>query len=637
MEVEKVNLKSLEITEDLKKQLKAIMPQVFSEDKIDFEKLKLTLGEDVSDSEERFGLQWPGKKDCFKVIQEPSIGTLKPCKEESVNWDTTENIFIEGDNLEVLKLLQKSYYGKIKMIYIDPPYNTGGEFIYPDRFQENLNTYLAYTGQVNEEGIKFSTNSETTGRYHSNWANMMYSRLFLARNLLKKDGIICISIDDNEIHNLRSICNEIFGEENYLQEIIWKRHGGGGNDSKYFAIDHEYILCYAKNLNYIDKLRLPLDDDDLKKYKYRDEHFNELGAYQTKSFLRMRPDDPRPGLQYEIDCPDGTKLFDEWKWEQNSFLKALSENKVLIEKDTKGNWKVEYKIYAKDKDGDEKMKVPRSMIINEATNSKGKALLTNTLGTANLFNNPKPIELLKHLMSFATSDNDNDIILDFFGGSCSTAHAVLDLNHITNGNRKFIMIQLPELCNEKSEAFKKGYKTIADIGRDRIKKALNYYRNTIESKKQEEINKIKFEVESNDTNLDLGFKSFKLDKSNFKIWDGNTENMKLENELENGLFHIDLNSSKEDILTELILKSGFKLSVKIDLLKLANKDVYSIENNSLLICLDDSLNVEVIKEIAKLDPARVIVLDSGFNQKDDLKTNAVQILKSHNIEDFRTV
>jgi adenine-specific DNA-methyltransferase len=635
--IEKIDLQSMDIRKEQVKKLKLLFPEVFTEGKIDFDKLKLTLGEDLSDNEERFGLQWAGKKECYQIIQEASIGTLKPSKEESLNWDKTENLFLEGDNLEVLKQLQKAYYNKVKFIYIDPPYITGNEFIYPDKFKENLSTYLAYSGQVDEQGMKFSSNTETTGRFHSNWLNMMYSRLFLARNLLKHDGIICISIDDNEIHNLRAICNEIFGEENFLQEIIWKRHGGGGNDSKYFAVDHEYILCYAKSVDSIDKLRMPLDEEDLKKYKNKDEHFHELGPYQTKSFLRMRADDPRPGLQYEIECPDGSKIFNEWKWEEKSFLRAYKDNKIIIDKDSKGNWRVEYKIYAKDLDGEEKAKVPRSMILSDATNSKGKALLTKTIGKPNLFNNPKPIELIKHLMSFATSQNNGDIILDFFAGSCSTAHAVLSMNQEDKGNRKFIMVQLPEKCSENSEAFKEGFKTIAEIGKFRITRAIDTIRNETEHSNVKKKEKLNFEEEDEPYFQDLGFRVYKLSQSNFKIWNGNLEDEDIPTQLEKALFHINPNSSEADILSELLLKSGFELTVIINEIQLANKTVYSIAENALLICLDNNLNEDVVKSMAELEPARVICLDSGFKNNDQLKTNAIQIMKSYGINDFRTV
>src|SRR5690554_3879947 len=267
--------------------LKQVLPEVFTEGKVDWEKLKATLGEDINFSNERYVLNWAGKSEAFKVLQTPTTKTLVPAKDESVNFDDTEHIFIEGENMEVLKVLQKSYFGKVKMIYIDPPYNTGNDsFIYPDKFSETKSDYEKRVGDKDEEGYMtkdgmFKKNSKENGQYHSNWLNMMMPRLYLAKNLLKQDGVIFVSIDDNEVHNLRLLMNEIFGEENYLQEIIWKRHGGGGNDSKFFAIDHEYILCYAKSIENIDKLRIPLDEKDLKLYKLKDENFAKLGAYKT--------------------------------------------------------------------------------------------------------------------------------------------------------------------------------------------------------------------------------------------------------------------------------------------------------------------------------------------------------------------
>ena len=647
--INKLDLKSMNISEDKKNKLKELFPEVFSEDKIDFEKLKLTLGEDVSDSEERFGLQWPGKKDCFKVIQEPSIGTLKPCKEESVNWDTTENIFIEGDNLEVLKLLQKSYYGKIKMIYIDPPYNTGGEFIYPDRFQENLETYLAYTGQVNDEGKKFSTNTETSGRFHSNWLNMMYPRLFLARNLLKNDGVIFISIDIHELDNLIKLGQDIFGEENYIGTVSVVNNFKGRSDDKYLATANEFLVVFKKN-NF-ETQGVPMPAEYLKEYTLED----KLGKYRLLG-LRKRGSNSkrsdRPNMFYPIYIDPKSllvslektdvfcievipKLSDNsegcWRWGRETFFERISELQAKLI-----SGRNEYDIYQKDylnRNGDIRKVIPKTFWLGtEFSSDSGTRSYKETMNEVH-FNNPKPIDLIKYCCH--QSVNKNDIVLDFFSGSCSSAHAILDLNKEDEGNRKFIMVQLPESCDIKSEAYKAGYKTIAEIGKERIRRVIK----KIEKEIIEIESQPKLELEENKINkqLDLGFKVFKLDRSNFKTWQGDTENNQIENQLEKALFHIDSNSSKEDILTEIILKSGFELTVKIDSKVLANKEVFSIENDSLIICLDDNLNEEVIKEIAKLEPARVVCLDSGFNQKDELKANAAQILKSHGVEDFRTV
>ncbi|NHM03608.1 site-specific DNA-methyltransferase [Flavobacterium celericrescens] len=636
--INKLDLKSMNISEDKKNKLKELFPEVFSEDKIDFEKLKLTLGEDISDSEERFGLQWPGKKDCFKVIQEPSIGTLKPCKEESVNWDSTENIFIEGDNLEVLKLLQKSYYSKIKMIYIDPPYNTGGEFIYPDRFQENLDTYLAYTGQVNDEGKKFSTNTETSGRFHSNWLNMMYPRLFLARNLLKNDGVLIIHIDENEVCNLEQLCKEIFGEENFIGNIIWNKLNPKG-DSKGVSYQHENILIFAKNKEYLfsksefkrpkknaEKIlekakslyeKLPLDEAN-KEFSSWIRKQNFSGGEKAYSKIDLKgnvyrgvsmawpnkkkaPDDYFVPLIHPITnkpCPFPDR---GWRNPSSTMKKLLEDDLILF--------------------GDDETKQPeRKYFLKENMEENIPSILEYGGSDDELFkriklsfDNPKPYLFVSDIINPLVENGD--IVLDFFAGSSTTAHAVIELNNKYSKNIKFIMIQLPEPISNTGETSK--INSISNLSVERIKRITDNYKESSSS--------------------DLGLKIYKLDRSNFKTWEGNTENETLQNQLEKALFHIDINSSKEDILTEIFLKSGFELTVKIDSKVLANKEVFSIENDSLIICLDDNLNDEVIKEIAVLEPARVVFLDSGFYQKDELKANAAQILKSFGVEDFKTI
>jgi adenine-specific DNA-methyltransferase len=606
-QIEKVDLKSLQITEDIKAQLKAILPQVFSEGKIDFEKLKLTLGEEISDSEERFGLQWPGKKDCFKVIQEPSIGTLKPCKEESVNWETTENLFIEGDNLEVLKQLQKSYYGKVKMIYIDPPYNTGGEFIYPDRFQENLDTYLAYSDQVNDDGIKFSTSTETSGRFHSNWLNMMYPRLFLARNLLKSDGVIFISIDDNEVHNLKEICNEIFGDENFVAQLVWQRAYSPVNLKKTFSENHDYILCYSKNFDNVDIKGLKRSDEANNRYKNYD---NDPRGLWKSSDLSVGP--AIESKVYEITTPSGRIVLPPngycWRLTKERFEEFVSDNRIWFGKD--GNNVPSIKRFLSEV-GDRI--TPMTLWTREEVgdSQEGMKELKKIFNDKAYFDYPKPVRLMQRIVEL-TTDKD-DLILDFFAGSSSMAHGVIAQNKADNGHRKFIMVQLPEKVNIKSEAYKNGFKVISAISRERIKRALVLN-------------------ESND-----GFKAFKLSRSNFKIWDGNIENKSLDNQLEKALFHIDTNSTEEDILIEILIKSGFQISVKIEEISLINNKIYSVSDGSLLICLEKELSLDLIKQIAKLEPTRVVCLDSGFQEKDDLKTNAIQIMKSHGVDDFKTI
>lgn len=641
-EPKKMDLRSMDITEEHKARLKELFPHVFNEDKIDFERLRQTLGEDIDTGLERFGLTWPGKSECMKIIQQPSIGTLKPCKEESVNFDTTENLFIEGDNLEVLKLLQKSYYGKVKIICIDPPYNTGKEFIYPDKYSESLETYLAYTGQVDAKGKKFSTNTETGGRFHSKWINMMYPRLHLARNLLRDDGVIFIHIDDNEVSNLRKICDEIFGEENFVAQFTLLCNPKGRAQDKHFATNHEYVLVYSKNQLPKGSFNIEKDleqieveyteEDEAGKYRaleLRNTH-REFGRHNRKNLYYPLFVDPNTGEVQLNSFENGIEVLPNWDdgfegcWTWGK-PKAEAEVEFLIGRKVNDNWKIYVKDYA---NGASKML--KTILIDKGYfTEKGQKSFNTLFETKKkIFQSPKSNELLFHLLK--TSTIESNIILDFFAGSCTTAHAVLDLNKQDGGNRKFIMVQLPEPCVEGSEAFKAGYQTIADIGKERIRRVI---------KKIHEESKGQLDFQG--SKMDLGFKVFKLDQSNFKIWDGavdeTADGEKIQKQLELQIEHIDPNATEDDILYELLLKSGYTLTTKVESLQLAGKKVYSIENGDLLICLEKKLTKEVITEMARKEPARVICLDTGFSGNDQLKTNAVQIMKSHKVEDFRTV
>jgi len=640
-DIEKLNLKSKNITDEQKAKLKELFPEVITENKIDFERLRLTLGDEIDEGEERFGMTWPGKRDCFKVIQEPSIGTLKPCKEESVDFNTTENLFIEGDNLEVLKLMQKSYYGKVKMIYIDPPYNTGNEFIYPDKYSESLETYLAYTGQVNDEGRKFSTNTEADGRFHSKWLNMMYPRLFLVRNLLREDGVIFISIDDNEVNNLSLLMNEIFGEENFLGCISVVSNLKGRSDDKYYATAHNYLLIYSKGA-FVSKgvpipeeywINYPETDEEGKKYRL-------LGLRKRGSGARR---EDRPNMFFPIFVDKNSskvslkrssvfseealpKLSDgsdgRWRWGKETVNIRIEE---LIGKTvgTEKRWDISQIDYAENDEGLKRIKPKTIWTGSEFSNEYG-TLETKKIFGKRVFDNPKPTGLIEYCLEHATLNGD--VVLDLFAGSCTTAHAILNLNDEKGEKRKFICVQLPEKCDEKTEAYKTGYKTIADIGKERIRRVIK------------KINKEKEgTLDFGDLKQDLGFKVFKLDKSNFKIWDGNVEEKPVHEQLELAIDHIDPNSKEEDILYEILLKSGFELTTPVETLPLEDKKVYSVAEGALLICLEMNLTTELIRAIAKMEPQRVVCLDSGFEGNDQLKTNAVQIMKSFDVESFRTV
>jgi adenine-specific DNA-methyltransferase len=633
-EIEKLPLTSLDIKAHQLERLREIFPEAFTEgSKVDWDKLRLTLGEAVDTGKERYGMNWPGKSECFKTIQQPSIATLVPAREESVDFDTTQNLFIEGDNLEVLKLLQKSYLGKVKMIYIDPPYNTGNDFIYPDNYSESLDTYLAYTGQVDAEGKIFSTNTETDGRFHSKWMNMIYPRLFLAKNLLQEDGVVFISIDDKEIINLRDICNEIFGEENLVAQIIWQKKTGAGAKTKGFITLHEYILCYAKNFSPEWDIEVPYSDKSRAMYSKRDEHFPKLGPYATWP-LDTTSMDTRENLRFPI-LHEGVEIWPkkQWLWSRDRVEKAQKENKLVFNFNEKENtYSVRFKGYLYDEDGKERRGKPVSLLVGPYT-QEGTKDFEHLFDNRDVFPFPKPVALIKQLINVFIKGKDlsNEIFLDFFGGSGTLGQAVLELNSEDSGGRNFILIQLPEACDEESVAFKLGYKTIAEIGKERIRRVIS------KIKKEQKENKNLFS--EGQKLLDLGFKVFKLQKSNFNFWDAGVEKTPeaIQQQLFSHVDHISPEAEREAILYELLLKSGFEVTTAIEQLTIEGKKVFSIAEGELLICLEKQLTHEVIKAIAERKPTRVICLDEGFQDNDQLKTNAVQMMKSKGVVNFRTV
>ena len=647
---EKLTGTSLDISDENRARLKQLFPAVFIETRndkgetveaIDFEKLKAELGtftELFESRRERYGMDWPGKKEALKLIQTPSNGTLKPCREESVNFDTTENLYIEGDNLEVLKLLQKSYYGKVKMIYIDPPYNTGKEFIYPDNFSESLETYLEYAGLIDGDGKKFSTNTANEGRFHTRWLNMMYPRLYLARNLLRDDGVIFISIDDNEVDNLKKLCNEVFGEENFVDCVIWKKRYGGGAKEKYLVSLHEYSLFYAKNKEYLNELFIPLDNESINRYyKFKDKNYDIRGPYRTHPLEAGKAVDDRPNLIFPIIAPDGTKIIParQWYWSEERVKDAIKRGEIEFV-NGKNGWTVHSKQYLKDENGEIRQAKAFS-IIDDVYSQHGTNEMIDIFGNAKVFSYPKPSNLLTQLINIATNNEDQHYILDFFSGSATTAHAVINLNKQDNGNRKFIMVQLPEPCAEDSEAFKAGYKTIADIGKERI-------RRVIKKLNEEQEGKLDFDDSSNQ---DRGFKVFNLDKSNFRQWQSLTPDTapeKIAEQLELHINHISPEATQGDLLYEILIKAGFTPTEKVEQKTIAGKKVFSIADGGLLICLEDAVTRELIDAIAEAEPMQFICLDHAFGGNDQLKANAVQTFAARNMQKekhnqivFRTV
>ncbi|CRZ33918.1 adenine-specific DNA-methyltransferase [Herbinix hemicellulosilytica] len=607
--------KTPDIGEENIKKLMTMFPEVVTEGKVDFEKLKQVLGEYVDDSNERFNFTWNGKGLALRLSQTPSLGTLRPCKEESKNWDTTQNLYIEGDNLEVLKLLQKCYYGKVKMIYIDPPYNTGKDFVYKDDFHDNLENYKRITGQVDGNGKPISTNTETSGRYHTDWLNMMYPRLRLARNLLADDGVIFISIDDNEVENLKKICNEIFGESNFIGCFLWKKKSTSTNVANALVSPQvDYQLCYGKKVS-PQSLNRRETTTNQREYPFEDEN----GKYRTTIIEKKDSGDyARETMKYPIlgiYPRDGKR----WQIGEKTAREYERANRFLID-----NGIVKLKIYEKD-DKSTFSANPTLLVDLGSTDSANKETNVELFGREELFPNPKPTKLLLHLLKMGT--NNDSIVLDFFSGSATTAHAVMQLNAEDGGNRRFIMVQLPEPTEENSEAYKAGYKNICEIGIERIRRA---------GEKIKEEYKDKEGIE----NLDIGFKVFKLDTSNIRKWQPDYDN--LEQSLMDYVDNFVEGRTEFDVVYEIMLKYGLDLTYPVDEFTIAGKKVYSIGYGMLMICLDNEITTEVAKgiltKIKELSPesSRVVFKDNGF-KSDSNKTNIKEILKSGGIEEFITI
>lgn len=618
--IPEVDSQSMDIVADNISKLKELFPEAFSEGKVDFDALKEVLGDYIDGREERYSFTWNGKSKARMLAQTPSTGTLRPCKEESVDWDNTQNLFIEGDNLEVLKLLQKSYHKKVKMIYIDPPYNTGKDFVYKDNFKDNIKNYKEITGQVDGEGRNLSNNPETSGRYHTDWLNMMYPRLKLARNLLKDDGVIFISIDDNEIANLKKICDEIFGEEN-CRGIVSRPTGtpsGQGYDILVNEID--YVLVYAKTSS-AALLGLPFSKEDEKIYDQED----QWGKYLTRSLRKTGGEDrreDRPTMYYAIKDPDGNDIYpvgptgyeSRWRCGEDSYIKLISENRIEWKKGDDG-WKPYQKFYLEGR-----LKQPSNLWQGIEGNKKG-SLTVKELLKSKVFETPKPVGLIERCLRIST--RSDDLILDFFAGSSTTAHAVYQLNVEESCGRKFIMVQLPEVIEKDSLAFKEGYKTIADLSKQRVRRA-----------------SAKIKEENPDYQGDLGFKVFKLDSTNIKPWELDFD--LTEQDLEEQISNIKLDRKEDDVLFEVLLKYGLDLTLPITEHSVAGHKVFDIGMGALMICLSDDITLDVVEGIAKLkdelkpEIMRVVFKDAGFAD-DVVKTNAVQILKQAGIEDVRSL
>ncbi len=594
---------SKDLIKDNIRKLKDLFPEVITEGKIDFQSLQQLLGEEIESGEEFFQFTWVGKSQARREAHKPSTGTLRPAKDESLDWDSTKNLYIEGDNLEVLKLFQKNYGGRVKVIYIDPPYNTGRDFVYRDNYRDNLRNYQELIGQINNTGSQLTTNSNSDGRYHSNWLSMMYPRLILARNLLSDDGVIVISIDSCEFDNLKKITSQIFGEANFFAEMVVVRAEGGGLAKKVIK-GHDYLVIFAKSQATFKGLWRPRDirgkivERNGRKYWIEEDWLRrEFGKYGT--------------LFYEdIEMVKGVDKKREID------IGIRDGQYVLIKK---GDNHIVGRYRALDEDGSKFYSIIKHL------NKTGVEDLRK-YDLSEYFNYPKPVSLIKELILGATlfTKKHNEIVLDFFAGSSTTAESMLYLNSEDSGNRRFILVQWPEKIDVHSKAYRNGFETVGDIGKERIRRVAK---------------KIRQEDPIGSQNMDLGFRVFKLDSSNIKSWDGSLDN--IEESLYDSVENIKEDRTQEDVLYEILLKYGLDLSLPIEERTIANQKVFNVGAGALFVCLGDAIDSSVSDGIGKWkqecnpETCRVVFKDSGFTDVE--KVNSFQILKRYGIHEARSI
>ena len=577
---------------------------------VNFELLKQMLSPDVVDGDEAYEFTWVGKKAAIVEANKPIRKTLRPCVAESKDWDTTENLYIEGDNLEVLKLLQESYLGKVKMIYIDPPYNTGNDFIYADDFKMESEEWKVESGEWSEEGDRLFKNTDSNGRFHSDWCSMIYSRLMLARNLLTDDGVIFISIDDNEVDNLRKICSEVFGATNFIATYLKQSKVGGGSDSKFVVKEHEYCLVYAKNINLTAEMFIEHNEEYLKRYK----EIDEKGRFFWDTFARPGLKNP---IHYDIIAPDGTVLNYGWIHGKERFEQEQKEGIVRIVKKKDGSWSVQFKQYL-----NLSGKKPRSMTMDFGGSIEGKNEVGSVFESEKTFSYPKSTKFIKTLLS--TIDCKDSLILDFFSGSATTAHAVMQVNAEDGGHRKFIMVQLPEKCDEKSEAYKAGYKNICEIGKERIRRAG-------EKILKEQLANNNSTLNSPNSKLDIGFRVLKLDSTNMKdvYYAPCDYDQDFLTQLES---NIKDDRTDLDLLFGCLIEWGLPLSLPYKSEQIDGCTVHTYNDGDLIACFDANVPESVVKEIAQRKPLRAVFRDSGFASSPE-KINMFEIFKLYMPED----
>ncbi len=607
MSIDKLDMQSPDIVNENLEKLATLFPNCVTESAngkaIDFDLLKQELNHAVVEgNKERYRLEWPGKREAIVNANLPSTKTLRPVREDSVDFDNTENLYIEGDNLEVLKLLQESYLGKVKMIYIDPPYNTGKDFVYKDNFTKDSEEYKEESGQIDEYNQRLLANPEMSGRYHSDWLSMLYPRLKLARNLLTPDGVIFISIDDNEVANLRKLCDDIFGEINFIGELIWKsRQNKDNRNISGLSIDHEYLICYSRESN-----RRVFKGAERKVDQYTNPDNDERGVWTSGNMVGILSEDLRPNCHYDLVHPETGINYGKpkmgWRYDKNTMNRLISENRILWPNSPEG--RPRRKVFLSELNET----LPNyTSIIGEGLYTRNGTKDLQELFSDKYFDFPKPFELIKILLNQCSGKDSSDIILDFFSGSGSAAHATLASNMEDQGNRKFIMVQIPELISETSGAYKAGYKNICEIGKERIRRAAK---------------KIK-----KDTNADIdyGFRVYRLDESNMQDVYYKPQEYKQEM-IDMFADNVKPDRTADDLLAQVMLDWGLPLSLKIEQASVTGKNVFKVAGDSLYVCFDKGIDEDFAKEIAKETPMRIVFRDNGF-KSDTAKVNVQQLLK----------
>ncbi len=612
--MDKLKMQSPNLVDANIEKIAALFPNCITEDRdengilrraVDFDQLRQELSPSLVDGpQERYTLSWPGKNEAILTANAPIAKTLRPCEEESVDFENTKNIFIEGDNLDALKLLQETYLNKVKMIYIDPPYNTGKEFIYNDDFIVDSKTYFERSNQNDESGNRMVANSESNGRFHSDWLTMMYPRLKLARNLLRENGIIFISIDDSEVGNLRKVCDEVFGADNFLAQIVWQKIHSTKNDAKYYSDTHEYLLCYSKNIDLAEIMLLPRTESMDARFINPDD--DPRGPWASGDLVA---NEERTGGYYDVVGTTG-RVFNvpkgkHWVYSEENLRRMIAENRIWFGKN--GDAFPRLKRYLSEVQ--QGRKADTLWLSSEVGhNQESKREIIKLFDGVAYFDTPKPVRLISRCLSLVVKDAD--IILDFFSGSSTTAHAVLQLNAEDNGNRKFIMVQIPEPCDEKSEAYKAGFKNIAEIGKERIRRAGK---------------KIKEENQITANKLDTGFRVFKVDTSNMRDVYYTPDELKQGN-LELFKDHIKPDRRPEDLLFQVFIDWGLELTLPIAKETIDGKTVFFVDTNALIACFDPGITEELVRKLAKHKPLRVVFRDDAFGS-DSVKINVEQIFR----------